>query len=603
MTIINGEDGLKSVELRYESLRKLQDELGPYLAGEGFFLKEETALSPSDVLRFKIMLPGDFVLVEGVGVVIWVRTPEECGANDPPGTAVGFATLSEQGRELIERMVQTHHEQGGRPFDLTRPSSAPVSGEARSTYHFSVRDEPAPSIPPESSQDQERPAESAGDLPFPEEKAEAPVIQKMDGEQLPPGKEEHIPYEPEAHGQLLPEMEKAEETPSREPNVSTESPALPVAETEEALSNEEEKISWSQIREDFSTSAEKQSEMSEFSSLESTEDTPSLRESVEPGNVGLLQDREELQSKEAPKPALDPELTAETAPTGETDPNAVVVLPGDELGEETPTFRVPTSPNLDVVLADEGSLEVSTGRKDPSKRLWKVLVWIFVLGAVGGAGWWFWPQYGPGLMKNFENAEVALKPERIETQATAAPENTAGDSVKSGEDSTAAVAENETPAEGASSGNSRLSSTTELPGETPAEPTQAVTAPKEEPVRTPETAASTAPASEVLDLAWKAGTEGTTVRIRSNGRVEETRLRGGGLNHPPRYLLRIDGITSPFHPLEISLDSPEVERIRFGYHADTSPPSLWVVFDLKDPSVKMLSRRVEGNGIEILLGR
>ena len=35
MTATSGEDGLPIVDLRFESLRKLQEELGPYLAHEG----------------------------------------------------------------------------------------------------------------------------------------------------------------------------------------------------------------------------------------------------------------------------------------------------------------------------------------------------------------------------------------------------------------------------------------------------------------------------------------------------------------------------------------------------------------------------------------
>ncbi|MCD4751345.1 MAG: hypothetical protein K8R59_18395, partial [Thermoanaerobaculales bacterium] len=157
MTLMTGDDGLPIVDLRFDSLRNLQEELGPYLALEGFFLRGETSVLPSDVIRFRMMLPGDFVLVEGAGVIIWVREADEAGPLDPVGAAVGFATLSEQGRELVERMVQTHIESGGRQFDLSRPAvsesqeadpDATIAlrpheekAEEKSAFRFTVRGE------------------------------------------------------------------------------------------------------------------------------------------------------------------------------------------------------------------------------------------------------------------------------------------------------------------------------------------------------------------------------------------------------------------------------------------------------------------------------
>ena len=152
MTATSGEDGLPIVDLRFESLRDLQDELGPYLAQEGLFLRGKSDFRPSDVVRFRVMLPGDFVLVEGAGVIVWVRGPGDAGPIDPVGAAMGFATLSEQGRELVEQIVQTHVAGGGRPFDLTRPAASTESDEAEGSkpigvgerlgLRFNVRGEP-----------------------------------------------------------------------------------------------------------------------------------------------------------------------------------------------------------------------------------------------------------------------------------------------------------------------------------------------------------------------------------------------------------------------------------------------------------------------------
>ncbi len=117
-----GDHGMEIVDLRFESLRDLQEEFGPFLSPEGFFLRDRSDFDVSDVLRFRLMLPGDFVLIEGVGVVVWVRGRDEATEISPVGAAIGFATLSDQGRELVERIVHSNVEGGGQPFDMTRPA-------------------------------------------------------------------------------------------------------------------------------------------------------------------------------------------------------------------------------------------------------------------------------------------------------------------------------------------------------------------------------------------------------------------------------------------------------------------------------------------------
>ena len=159
MVEISGDQGMEVVDLRFDSLRDLQEDFGPYLSTEGFFLRERGDFAASDVLRFRLMLPGDFVLIEGVGVVVWVRSPAEATPTAHFGAAVGFATLSDQGRELVERIVHSHIECGGKPFDMSRPAengdpqpsqsdeetAQGASGE-QGDLKFSVREDPAPDL-------------------------------------------------------------------------------------------------------------------------------------------------------------------------------------------------------------------------------------------------------------------------------------------------------------------------------------------------------------------------------------------------------------------------------------------------------------------------
>ena len=163
MVEISGDQDMEVVDLRFESLRDLQEDFGPYLSTEGFFLRERGSFAASDVLRFRLMLPGDFVLIEGVGVVVWGRTPAEATPTAPFGAAVGFATLSDQGRELVERIVHSHTESGGKPFNMSRPADNGVAEASQSTeeqaprapaqqdeLRFSVREDPTPDLDDEA---------------------------------------------------------------------------------------------------------------------------------------------------------------------------------------------------------------------------------------------------------------------------------------------------------------------------------------------------------------------------------------------------------------------------------------------------------------------
>ncbi len=74
-------------------------------------------LSPSSVVRFRVILPEDFVFLEGTAVVEWHRSAEAM-SDGPPGMALRFVTLSPQNQELVEQLVQDHIDADGTPFDL-----------------------------------------------------------------------------------------------------------------------------------------------------------------------------------------------------------------------------------------------------------------------------------------------------------------------------------------------------------------------------------------------------------------------------------------------------------------------------------------------------
>ncbi len=185
MVETSGDQGMRVVDLRFESLRDLQEDFGPFLSPAGFFLRDTSDFAVSDVLRFRLMLPGDFVLIEGTGVVVWVRSPAETTQTLPFGVAVGFATLSDQGRELVERIVNSHIEGGGRPFDMSRPAEngdlqapqpdedeTPGASGQQDKMRFTVREDPTPGLDDEAVVDdaeQRLPFEEATELELDED--------------------------------------------------------------------------------------------------------------------------------------------------------------------------------------------------------------------------------------------------------------------------------------------------------------------------------------------------------------------------------------------------------------------------------------------------
>jgi uncharacterized protein (TIGR02266 family) len=113
----------------------------------------------------------------------------------------------------------------------------------------------------------------------------------------------------------------------------------------------------------------------------------------------------------------------------------------------------------------------------------------------------------------------------------------------------------------------------------------------------------TRPATSVVDIAVARIDDATVVDIRGDGGLTEDRLRVSRLDDPPRVWVRIRGIETFFRPNEIVVGSPELSRIRVGYHPEDTPVSLWVVLDLADGSMVVRDTTVSGDTIRVSIGR
>ncbi len=117
-------DGLPTVDLEFASLRRFREEMAPYLGDRGFFARSERPLPRHTPVRFRFLLPGEFVLAEGTAVVAWNIDPE---ANPEliPGMALRFVQVGSQSRAVIRELVDFHIATGGDPFDPGPSASGP----------------------------------------------------------------------------------------------------------------------------------------------------------------------------------------------------------------------------------------------------------------------------------------------------------------------------------------------------------------------------------------------------------------------------------------------------------------------------------------------
>ncbi len=105
------------IDLNFDTLRSFQAEFAPDLCRDGLFIKTAEPLPPSTVVRFRVLLPGEFVLVEGTAVVEWTREPGSIPGL-PPGMALRFVTLGGTSQDTIDDIVDFHVAAGGLPFEL-----------------------------------------------------------------------------------------------------------------------------------------------------------------------------------------------------------------------------------------------------------------------------------------------------------------------------------------------------------------------------------------------------------------------------------------------------------------------------------------------------
>ncbi len=149
-----------TVDLEFATLREFREEMAPYLNHRGLFIKTDRPYRRGTAVRVRFVMPEDFVLAQGTGVVASTRTAEK----DPelePGMVVWFEEVDRQSRAVIRELVDFHIAVGGAPFDIgldidgageiptdALGEAAPPPPEPRPTESASQETEPSPAPQP-----------------------------------------------------------------------------------------------------------------------------------------------------------------------------------------------------------------------------------------------------------------------------------------------------------------------------------------------------------------------------------------------------------------------------------------------------------------------
>jgi uncharacterized protein (TIGR02266 family) len=542
-------DGWVEVDLPFPGVRQFEEEFAPNLATDGLFIPTPEPLPPSTVVRFHVTLPDEFVLLEGTGIVVWARPPGDA-SGAPAGMSLRFATLSQHYQDLLDRIVQTHVERGGTPFEVE-----PRLGEATG----GVGDETAPSAAARGVAS-ERPRLTV-------RRTGLPATVAVTGASDPPSVETFDPTGP------------LDETMSLEPRLDVDSrleagPPEPVGGGEEP------------------TPDRQQTDGEIATGMSAAEGDPVSRDHWPPWEPSP-----ELDLPTAASDPVHPEAGSRDREIGQAEFAASIpdrVSP-DEVSREIPEELF--SDDLDVETAGpepEPGPEIDSPPPDDApvtemeaapaaRRRWSMgrtvgtaiaavivigVVAVLVLspwdGLVGGEG----PKEG-------ETTDVGDLGEVRDDGGSASGAQPAGDVTDA--DAEVAVMEREVPA---------------------AVPTVEPT-----PVVSPVPAAVRTPAGRIEEIRWSDDGSSTTLRIRGDGLLLPERVALIPMSGPPRLLIRIRYIETRYESYVIAVGSPQVSAIRTGLHPELSPPALYVVADLTGNDVVVTGRRFDGPLLEVTLGR
>jgi len=658
-----GGDDLVEIDLNFESMRRFQAEFSPNLSKGGLFIDTGEPLSPGSVVRFRVILPEEFVFLEGTSVVEWIRGAEAI-SDGAPGMALRFVTLSSQNQELVEQLVQDFVDTGGTPFDLdVRPvpadfptdslegAPAPPTDAVDEGYRLTVR-HTGPGLQADAlqalsdavpdSDDQDAQMESMGDdapdfVEF--ESAVTAESNEVDAGVL----DAPVPVEEEAAAEDVRGFEiVSSDSADMSPTVTaavTEVEAVPVVEEtvteDDGIPTLEETIAeFEEIPavEESPAEVEAIGDPPEFD-WSAEMDAPSEVDEIPELESPVVEVEAEADPREEPDEILVVEQEALSFPTEDADESAEIltasgiedavaipdVLPpptafdeGPEVIEDvnygdlgSPAFDVSLpehddEPDTTPMLPDEGGDEVTVTTGDDFEAApTRRRRWPLALAAL------FVVAVGGGFLWPQARDWLASRDDAPAWEPATVEDAQVAEQVPvpAGEklpDQQAETSDTtDRVVDGAPAGDTGEAATAE--SEEPGTAADAVVERVEpEPTRAVVQLAS---ADTVTTIEVEPGQSGTVIRIRANGSLEDGVFSMETLSAPPRVLIRVRGVTNSYRPYTIDAMTPEVAQIRSGLHEERRPSELWIVVDLAEPDVAVGGVSIGRDLAELVLER
>jgi len=103
-----------------------------------------------------------------------------------------------------------------------------------------------------------------------------------------------------------------------------------------------------------------------------------------------------------------------------------------------------------------------------------------------------------------------------------------------------------------------------------------------------------------VDIGKEAG--GTRVALVLDGTAPSSMVRGFSMSDPPRHVVQLRKVVTDAPYAVIPAGTPELVRVRLGYHEERRPPYLQIVLDLRDGGVRV-RQELSGDTLILHLGR
>ena len=118
----------RRITLKFQHREGFVNQYAANISLKGMFITAWVPEPCGSVFLFEVQVADRQLLIHGVGEVVWVREAEE-SPDRPAGMGVRFLKLDAASREVISRMVESHVQRGGTPFDPAVGPGDPMAVE------------------------------------------------------------------------------------------------------------------------------------------------------------------------------------------------------------------------------------------------------------------------------------------------------------------------------------------------------------------------------------------------------------------------------------------------------------------------------------------